>query len=71
MTQYLSHTVIEGQRWDWLAWHYYYDVNKASLLIEENPHAPIAPTLPAGLVLRIPLIEPAQAARPEGTPPWK
>ena len=69
MTQYLKHTTREDERWDTIAYNYYNDVSKMSLLIEENPHAPIAPTLPSGLQLRIPIltVEPGT----QDLPPWK
>ena len=69
MTQYLTHITNEGQRWDSIAHYYYADVTKMGLLIEENPHAPITPSLPAGLQLRIPVIE--QQTSSVGLPPWK
>lgn len=69
MTQYLEHTTSEGQRWDWIAFKYYEDVSKMGLLIEENQHIPITPTLPAGLILRIPVIE--QSIDTSELPPWK
>lgn len=69
MTQYLTHITNEGQRWDAIAHYYYADVSKMGLLIEENPHAPITPTLPAGLQLRIPVI--GQQNEAFGLPPWK
>ncbi|PIQ25423.1 hypothetical protein COW20_15290 [bacterium (Candidatus Blackallbacteria) CG13_big_fil_rev_8_21_14_2_50_49_14] len=67
--QYLEHITKEGERWDNIAWQYYRDINQIGLLIETNPHAPIAPALPSGLKLYIPLIE--QAADIVGLPPWK
>lgn len=69
MTQYLTHITKEGQRWDQLAYQYYGDVEKMGLLIESNPHAPIAPTLRAGITLQIPLIE--QPSNIQDLPPWK
>lgn len=70
MTQYLPHITRENERWDSIAYYYYNDVSKMGLLIEENPHAPIAPTLPSGLLLRIPVLE-QQSADTFGLPPWK
>lgn len=69
MTQYLTHITREDERWDSIAYHYYDDVSKMSLLIEENPHAPIAPTLPSGLQLRIPVLEVQPGI--QDLPPWK
>ena len=69
MTQYLEHITSEGERWDSIAWKYYGDVSQMGLLIEENPQAPIKPTLPAGMKLLIPLIE--RPKEVQGLPPWK
>lgn len=69
MTQYRIHITKQNERWDNIAWYYYRDVSKISMLIEENQHVPIIPCLPPGLKLRIPLIEQPQA--PVNLPPWK
>lgn len=69
MIQYRTHVTREFERWDNIAWHYYRDVSKMGLLIEANPHAPIIPCLPAGLVLRIPLIRAENTT--QDLPPWK
>jgi phage tail protein X len=68
---YQTHITTEGERWDLIAWRYYGDVTKSPLLVEANPQAQIRETLPSGLTLLIPIIEPAQAAGVEGLPPWK
>lgn len=67
--QYLTHITREFERWDNIAWQYYRDVSKMSLLIENNPHAPITPVLPAGLRLSIPLI--SADTTTQDLPPWK
>lgn len=36
-----------------------------------NPHAPIRETLPSGMTLLVPVIEPDQTASQEELPPWK
>lgn len=69
MTQYLEHTTIENQRWDYIAWLYYQDVSKVGLLIETNQHVPITTVLPAGLKIHIPMIE--QESTVQDLPPWK
>lgn len=67
---FITHITKEGERWDTIAWHYYRDVTKMSLLIESNPCVPIGDLLPAGLMLLVPIVE-----RPESSfeelPPWK
>lgn len=67
---HLTHITQDGERWDTLAWKYYRDVTQMGLLIEANQHAPIAATLPAGLVIQIPLIQ-QQPESTQGLPPWK
>lgn len=68
---YLTHITIEGERWDSIAWRYYHDVTKIPLLVEANPHAPIRDTLPSGVMLLVPVIEPEEVAIFEELPPWK
>ncbi|MCX8016714.1 MAG: tail protein X [Rhodocyclaceae bacterium] len=66
---HLIHVTGEGERWDWIAWRYYRDVRQVPALIAANPHAPLAPILPAGLKLRVPLI--ARASQTAALPPWR
>lgn len=66
---YLTHVTHEGERWDAIAWHYYRDVRQVPALIAANPHAPLAPALPSGLRLRVPLI--ARASTTAALPPWR
>lgn len=68
---YLTHITTEGERWDLLAWRYYRDVNRIPLLVEANPHTPIRETLPSGLTLLIPVIEPDETQIIDELPPWK
>lgn len=65
---FIPHTTIEGQRWDQLAWDYYGDAHRYVPIIEANPHVPVTATLPAGLKLAIPVLEPATSV--EDLPPW-
>ncbi|MDR1311098.1 MAG: tail protein X [Burkholderiaceae bacterium] len=68
---YLTHITKEGERWDWLAWQYYRDVNKMGLILENNTHIPLCDVLPSGVVLRIPIIQRDDAALIQELPPWK
>jgi len=68
---YLTHITTEGERWDLIAWRYYRDVTKIPLLVDANPQAPISETLPSGLTLLVPVIEPDQTTSLEELPPWK
>ncbi|QOD81896.1 tail protein X [Chromobacterium haemolyticum] len=70
--EYLEHITSAGERWDTLAWEYYGDANLMSPIIEANPQLRILPSLSAGLVVKIPVLEdddPALAE--EDLPPWK
>lgn len=69
---YLEHITSAGERWDTLAWRYYGDAMLMGPIIAANPQLRILPTLSAGLVVRIPVLEdddPALAE--EDLPPWK
>lgn len=67
----LTHVTQAGERWDTIAWQYYRDVRQVPRLIEANPHAPVSPALPSGLVLAVPLIDAVVAHHPAGVPPWR
>ena len=82
MAQHLEHVTGEGERWDLIAHRYFGSVAMQPALIEANRDrlvardadgrpvivAPAA-ILPAGIVLRVPVIEP----EPDESllPPWK
>lgn len=66
---YLIHITTEGERWDAIAYKYYADALGYERIIVANPHAPLAPVLPAGITLSIPVIA-AQSTITE-LPPWK
>lgn len=66
--QFLTHITKDGERWDQIAYQYYADALVYELVITANPQVAITTTLPAGLVLSIPMIATAQAA--DDLPPW-
>lgn len=70
MAEFVEHVTTEGERWDLLAWRYYGDPHRYEAIIAANPEAPIRPTLPSGLRLRIPVL-PAPDVLAAGLPPWK
>lgn len=70
MSASLTYVTRDGDRWDLIAWQFYRDVSRMSDLIAINAHVPITEQLDAGHVLRIPVIEAAEAAL-EDLPPWK
>lgn len=73
---YFEHVTIEGDRWDLLAWRYYGDQYRQTVLLEANRDlwrdqlAAPPPILPHGIRLKVPVIveEPGNAA---ALPPWK
>lgn len=67
----LTHITQAGERWDLIAWQYYRDVRQVARLMEANPQAPVAPALPSGLRLVVPMIERAVANNSDGVPPWR
>lgn len=69
-SQFITHITSAGERWDLLAWRYYGDASFYSAIIMANPTVSIEPTLPAGLVVAIPIVENVSSASSE-LPPWK
>lgn len=67
---FIDHLTIEGERWDQLAWRYYGDPFAYAGIIRANPNVPIAPVLPGGVLLAIPVAAKTPAT-PAGLPPWK
>lgn len=67
---FITHITKDGERWDTVAWRYYRNVTKMSLLIESNPSVPISDVLPSGLILLVPVIELSETSLEE-LPPWK
>lgn len=65
---FLTHITIEGQRWDQLAAYYYGDALQYERIVSANTHVPLAPSLPGGLKLAIPVIE--QDDLSQSLPPW-
>ncbi|MDH4869806.1 tail protein X [Pseudomonas sp. BN515] len=66
--QYLTHITREGERWDQLAFTYYGSAHRYEPIIRANPRVPVSTALPAGLELRIPLLD--VVASTEDLPPW-
>jgi phage tail protein X len=58
----LTHTTREGDRWDTLAAECYGGAFFVGLLLEANPAYAAMPVLPAGLKLRVPVVEPDAVA---------
>ena len=73
---FFEHVTIDGDRWDLLAYRYYGDQHKMTVLLEANRNLFMEPLriapmiLPAGLTLKVPLIE-EETVDEAGLPPWK
>lgn len=73
---YFEYTSMAGDRWDLLAYRYYGDANKQTVILEANralwsDTLAVPPAiLPRGLKLRIPVIT-EDAADESQLPPWK
>lgn len=75
MSAYLTHYTKDGERWDTLAHRFYASVAMQSVLISANRHLfagrAVPPVLPAGVTLRVPIIERSAVVDPSLLPPWK
>lgn len=67
---YVIVTTKEGDRWDLIAWRCYGDAQRIEPIITANPRIPIRTVLPAGLQVRVPVLD-APAADAAALPPWK
>jgi len=74
--EYFEHRTEAGERWDLLAYRYYGDQNKQTLLLQANRHLYLddlsvpPPILPAGIIVKVPVIV-AQPTNYDLLPPWK
>lgn len=68
--EYREHVTTEGERWDTLAAVYYGDPYRYEPIIRANPNVPVFQVFPAGILLRVPVLE-ASTSSLEDLPPWK
>lgn len=74
MAEVLLHQVVEGERWDTIAYHYYGSAAQYGRIIEANLHLDITPSLPTGAIVLIPILEQAASSdvlQADEVPPWK
>lgn len=69
--QYTTYTTKEGDRWDTIAYAAYGDPTKMEPIINANPTVPITAKLPAGITLRVPIVEQQTGVDANLLPPWK
>lgn len=70
MTEYYSYITKDNDRWDWIAYKFYKNPAMYEEIIKANPNVEIEPILPAGIKLKIPVIEESETIKFE-LPPWK
>jgi hypothetical protein len=71
---YLEHLTRDGERWDQIALAYYGDPHLYGPLVAANPEVAITPLLDGGVLLRVPVLDRAEAeprTDPALLPPWK
>ena len=70
----IEHTVLDGQRWDALAWIYYGDATAYGRIVQANPAIDITTHLEVGTVVLVPVLslaEVQEAVEQDSLPPWK
>ena len=70
----IEHTVLDGQRWDTLAWIYYGDAAAYGRIVRANPAIDITTHLEVGTVVLVPVLslaEVQEAVEQDSLPPWK
>ena len=69
---YTSYTTKEGERLDTIAHNLYADSANWQPILDANPTLSIQPNYPAGLVLRVPVLDSADTSvGVSALPPWK
>jgi phage tail protein X len=71
MDDFFEHLTTEGDRWDLLAYRYYGQASAFGGIVAANPNVPITGRLPAGLIVRVPVLDESAVATPITLPPWK
>lgn len=71
MAEQLVHVTQEQERWDQIALRYYGNAYLLGRIVEANPGVPVTPILPAGLRLRVPVLDLEETVPVPGLPPWK
>ncbi|KQI69380.1 hypothetical protein AN189_02845 [Loktanella sp. 3ANDIMAR09] len=73
---YFEHRTVQGDRWDLLAYRYYGDASRMSVILDANRSLFLDPIrmppliLPSGLTLIIPVLD-DDAQEATDLPPWK
>jgi len=66
----VEYITTQGDRWDLIAYKHYGDPFRVPEIAAANINVPLHTTLPAGLILRIPVLSEAVVSA-NLLPPWK
>jgi len=69
--EYIEYVTSDGDRWDLIAYAMYGTVAEMETIIRANNDVALLPVLPAGITLRIPVLNADSIAASEELPPWK
>ncbi|MBR6126095.1 tail protein X [bacterium] len=70
MTEFYSYVTKDNDRWDLISHHFYNTPTLYEAIIKANPNVEITPILPAGVKLKIPILDESETIKFE-LPPWK
>ena len=70
MTEFYSYVTKDNDRWDLISHHFYNTPTLYEAIIKANPSVEITPILPAGVKLKIPILDESETIKFE-LPPWK
>lgn len=70
MSEFYEYITKDSDRWDLIAYRFYANATMYEPIITANPEVKITPILPAGLKLKIPVIETQNTIEFE-LPPWR
>lgn len=68
MTEYYSYITKDNDRWDLIAYKFYKNPALYEEIIKANPNIEIEPMLPAGIKLKIPVVEESETIKFELPP---
>lgn len=70
MSEFYEYITKDNDRWDLVAYEFYSDATLYEPIIAANPNIEITPILPAGIMLKIPVIDQQNTIQFE-LPPWR
>lgn len=71
VNEYVEYITRQNDTWDIVAWKHYGDALRFQPIVEANPHVPITPLLPSGIVLAVPMLQFSPPVDTTKLPPWR